>query len=302
MEPVVILKRNHVWHRTNKKIKRGRFGAITLLIPFILMVAMFQIIPFLTVVEGSFREDGQSAYSFYNYIYIFKSRLFRQSIMNSLEISLYSTIIGLIVAFQGAYSISKLNEKVRKRILLMSNMTSNFSGLPLAFAFIVLLGTNGVMTIILRKAGIIDGFDIYSKAGLTLVYIYFQISLGILLLYPSFDMIRDEWYEAAAILGATKLYFWRKVALPVLFPSILGTGILLFANSMGAYATTYGLVLSNYNVIPIRIGSLVSGDIFLKPNLAGALAMVMTVILTLIIIVNDLLIKKGRRRDGNKKH
>lgn len=302
MEQGVILKRDHVWYRTNKKIKGGKFGAITLLLPFILMIVMFQILPLLTVAEGSLRQDGESAYSLYNYIYIIKSKLFRQSIMNSLEISFYSTIIGLIIAFQGAYSISKLNEKVRKRVLLLSNMTSNFSGLPLAFAFIVLLGTNGILTIILRKTGLVDGFDIYSKTGLTLVYIYFQISLGILLLYPSFDMIKEEWYEAAAILGATKLQFWRKVALPVLLPSVLGTGILLFANAMGAYATTYGLVLSNYNVIPIRIGSLVSGDIFLKPNLAGALAMVMTLILTFIITVNELLIKKGRGRNGKKQY
>ena len=91
-------------------------------------------------------------------------------------------------------------------------------------------------------------------------------------------MLKDEWYEAAALLGSTKLYFWRKVALPVLFPSILGTGILLFANAVGAYATIYGLVLSNYNIIPIQIGSLVSGDIILKPNLAGALAMIMVLI------------------------
>ncbi|MGB6128751.1 MAG: ABC transporter permease subunit [Psychrilyobacter sp.] len=300
MEQVVIFKKNHVWCQISKKKRDGKFGAITLLLPFILMIIMFQILPLLTVAEGSLRQDGMSTYSFYNYIYIFKNKFFRQSIINSLEISFYSTIIGLIIAFQGAYSISKLNGKVRKRILLLSNMTSNFSGLPLAFAFIVLLGTNGVLTIILRRAGLVDGFDIYSKAGLTLVYIYFQISLGILLLYPSFDMIREEWYEAASILGATKFEFWRKIALPVLLPSVLGTGILLFANAMGAYATTYGLVLSNYNVIPIRIGSLVSGDIFLKPNLAGALAIVMTLILTFIITVNELLIKNGRRRNGKK--
>lgn len=298
MEQGIILKRNLVQNLIKIKNKKVNFGAITLLLPFIIMIIMFLGLPILTVIEGSFREDGQSAYSFYNYIYIFKSGLFCQSIMNSLEISLYSTIFGLLIAFQGAYSISKLNKKIRNRVLLISNMTSNFSGLPLAFAFIVLLGTNGVLTIILRNAGIIDGFDIYSKAGLILVYIYFQISLGILLLYPSFDMIRDEWYEAATLLGATKLYFWRKVVFPVLYPSVLGTGILLFANSMGAYATAYGLVLSNYNIIPIRIGSLVSGDIFLKPNLAGALAMIMTLILVLIIGINELFIKKGRRKSG----
>ena len=294
----IALKINLMQERIKIKKIRINFKVIALLLPFILMVFMFQILPFLTVVEGSFREDGQSVYSLYNYIYIFKSKFFMQSIVNSLELSFYSTVIGLLIAFQGAYSISKLNENIRKKVLLISNMTSNFSGLPLAFAFIVLLGTSGVVTILLRKVGFIEVFDIYSKGGLILIYSYFQISLGILLLYPSFDMLKDEWYEAAALLGSTKLYFWRKVALPVLFPSILGTGILLFANAVGAYATIYGLVLSNYNIIPIQIGSLVSGDIILKPNLAGALAMIMVLILIFIITINELLIKKGRRRNG----
>ena len=97
-----------------------------------------------------------------------------QSIVNSLELSFYSTVIGLLIAFQGAYSISKLNENIRKKVLLISNMTSNFSGLPLAFAFIVLLGTSGVVTILLRKVGFIEVFDIYSKGGLILIYSYFS--------------------------------------------------------------------------------------------------------------------------------
>ena len=291
----IAIKKNITWSSLGKVKLSGKWGAAVALVPFILMVVMFQLLPLFTVVEGSFKEDGSAAYSFYNYIYIFKSRLFRQSIVNSLEISVYSTILGLLIALQGAYSMSKLKEGLRDKLLLLSNLTSNFSGLPLAFAFIVLLGSNGALTIILRNTGIIEGFDIYSKGGLVLLYTYFQIPLGILLMYPAFDAIKDEWYEAASLLGATKGYFWRKVALPVLLPSTLGTGIILFANSMGAYATAFGLMSSNYNIIPIRIGSLVAGDVFLKPNLAGALAVILTLILTLVICVNEVMIKRGGR-------
>lgn len=291
----IAIKKKITWSSLGKVKLSGRWGVAVALSPFILMVVMFQLLPLFTVVEGSFREDGGTAYSLYNYIYIFKSRLFMQSIANSLEISVYSTILGLLIALQGAYSMSKLRGGVRDKLLLLSNLTSNFSGLPLAFAFIVLLGSNGALTIVLRNTGIIEGFDIYSKGGLVLLYTYFQIPLGILLMYPAFDAIKEEWYEAASLLGATKGYFWRKVALPVILPSTLGTGIILFANSMGAYATAFGLMSSNYNIIPIRIGSLVAGDVFLKPNLAGALAVILTLILTLVIGVNEAMIKRGGR-------
>lgn len=171
--------------KTKEKIKYGLF-----LIPLLLIVIFFLVVPIFSVVEGSFRADGDSVYSLYNYKYIFQSKFYRQGFYNSIKVSLLSTIFGMLVSFQLAYSISRLNEKIRENVLLYSNMMSNFSGLPLAFAFIIILGANGAMTIILQKLGI-EGFDIYTQYGLILVYTYFQIPLGTLLLYPAFDSL-DE--------------------------------------------------------------------------------------------------------------
>lgn len=54
-----------------------------------------------------------------------------------------------------------------------------------------------------------------------LLYIYFQIPLGILLLYPAFDALKPEWEDAAKTMGASKLSYWRNVAIPVLAPHYL---------------------------------------------------------------------------------
>jgi putative spermidine/putrescine transport system permease protein len=225
----------------------------------------------------------------------------RQSLVNSLELSFWSTLIGFVIAFQGAYSISRLGPGVREKALLLSNMTSNFSGLPLAFAFVVILGMHGVVTLILRKMGLFETFDIYSRAGLVVTYTYFQIPLGILLLYPGFDGIREEWKESAVLLGAGTFCVWTRILLPVLAPAMAGTAIILFANAMGAYATAYGLMATNYNIVPIRIASLVAGDIFLKPNLASALALVLTAMLLTLVVVNEVVLKRrggGGRYEG----
>lgn len=277
-----------------------RMVDLVVLAPFVILCVLFLFLPVLSVIDGSLKVDGQDVYSLENYKTIFESRLFRQSIGNSIKISGISTILGMMISMQGAYSFTKLNEGMRERMLLLSNMTSNFAGLPLAFAFIVILGSNGVATIMLRNLNIIEGFDIYSEAGLIVLYTYFQIPLGLLLMYPSFDSIKTEWMEAASLLGAGKYQFWTRVGLPVLSPSIIGTSIILFANAMGAYATAFGLMASNYNLIPIRIGALVSGDVFLKPNLGSALAMVLTLMLSLIISINQYLIRRGARKYGRK--
>ena len=184
--------------KTKEKIKYGLF-----LIPLLLIVIFFLVVPIVSVVEGSFRVDGDSVYSLYNYKYIFQSKFYRQGFYNSIKVSALSTIFGMIVSFQLAYSISRLSDKIRGNVLLYSNMMSNFSGLPLAFAFIIILGANGAMTIILQKLGI-EGFDIYTQYGLILVYTYFQIPLGTLLLYPAFDSLDERWKEACSLLGGGK--------------------------------------------------------------------------------------------------
>ena len=88
---------------------------------------------------------------------------------------------------------------LRNFVTAFANMTSNFAGVPLAFAFIILLGFNGSITLMLKQAGIIQDFNLYSKTGLIILYTYFQIPLGVLLLYPAFDALREDWRESGVV-------------------------------------------------------------------------------------------------------
>lgn len=279
--------------KTKEKIRYGLF-----LIPLLLIIIFFLIVPIISVIEGSLKADGDTAYSLYNYKYIMQSRFYKQGFYNSIKVSALSSLFGIIISFQLAYSISRLSEKIKGNVLLYSNMMSNFSGLPLAFAFIIILGANGVVTLLFQKIGI-EGFNIYSQYGLILVYTYFQIPLGTLLMYPAFDALDERWKEACSLLGGGRFDFWTKIGLPILKSSIIGTGIILFTNAMGAYATAYGIMVSNYNIVPIRIGALISGDVILKPNLASALAVILIGMILLIFFVNEKFIQNNRfRQEG----
>ena len=90
--------------------------------------------------------------------------------------------------------------------------------------------------------------------------------------------MRSEWREAAETLGASSWQYWRHIGLPVLWPSILGTLALLFANSFGAIATAYGLTGSSLNIVPILLYAQIRGDVLHNPNLGAALALGMIVI------------------------
>ncbi len=263
------------------------------LIPLGLIVFFILFIPIISVVIGSFKEDGTNLYTLSNYTYILKSKFYRQSFFNSLRLSFISSILGILISFQLSYSISRLEQRIKNVVLLYSNMMSNFSGLPLAFAFIIILGVNGAVTLILKEMGITD-FNIYSQKGLILVYTYFQIPLGTLLLYTAFDSLDERWKEACSLLGGNKKDFWRYIGLPILKSPIFGTLIILFTNAMGAYATAYGIMTSNYNIIPIRIGALISGDVVLKPNLASTLAVFLVVTILFIFFINEKFIQKKK--------
>ncbi|WP_295481094.1 ABC transporter permease subunit [uncultured Pseudomonas sp.] len=270
---------------------RGRYLALLCLLPFAVFFIVFQIAPLVWVAIASLQ--GESGWGVENFSKIFTSKFYLQAIERSLQISFWSSLFGIVIATLGAYSLRQVDSRLRDFVSAFANMTSNFAGVPLAFAFIILLGFNGALTLALKEIGLLDDFSIYSSTGLIIVYTYFQIPLGVLLLYPAFDALREDWRESAALLGASHWQFWRHIGLPVLTPALLGTFVILLANALGAYATVYALTTGNFNVLPIRIAALVAGDITLDPNLGSALAMVLVGLMTLVTMVHQWLLKRS---------
>ena len=274
-----------------KHLAHFHWQAALLMLPFITLFCLFQIAPMIWVLINSFIYE--EAWSVTNYFEVFTNDFYLQAFKNTLWLSILCSVIGLLISSVTAFSIYKMQGKVRRIMISFTTMTSNFSGVPLAFAFIILLGFNGAITLQLKAWGIIEDFNIYSANGLMLLYIYFQIPLGILLLYPAFDALKPEWEEAAKTMGASKLSYWFKVAIPIISPALLGTFIILIANAVGAYASTYALTSGNYNLVTIRIGSLVSGDLFLEPSMAAALSVLLIAILGFITAIHHWLLKRS---------
>jgi putative spermidine/putrescine transport system permease protein len=171
---------------------------------------------------------------------------------------------------------------IRPTLMTFCGVASNFAGLPLAFAFLATLGRTGIVTVLLVKYFDFNiystGFNLLSFWGLALTYLYFQIPLMVLILAPALDGLKREWREAAEILGANSFHYWRHIALPVLWPSLLGTTILLFANAFGAIATAYGLTGSSLNIVTILLYAQIRGDVLHNQNLGYALALGMILI------------------------
>ena len=70
--------------------------------------------------------------------------------------------------------------------------------------------------------------------------------------------------------------------------------ITLFANGMGAYATAYALVGGNYNLLAVRIGSLVAGDVVNGPQLGNALAVILAFSTLLAVYLNHKMTQRSK--------
>ena len=176
----------------------------------------------------------------------------------SIRLSLTTALIGGLFGFLIAWAVSMggLSRPLRSTTTTFSGVASNFAGVPLAAAFIFTLGRVGVITALFEEFGIDlykSGFSLYSFTGLTLVYLFFQIPLMVLVMLPVLDGLKPAWREAAENLGASPGQYWRHVALPVMLPSILGTMILLFGNAFGAHATAYALTGGMFTLATLLI-------------------------------------------------
>lgn len=152
---------------------RGRYLALLCLLPFAVFFIIFQVAPLAWVALNSLQSE--SGWGLANFSKIFASKFYLQALQRSLEISFWSSLFGIVIATLGAYSLRRVDSKLRDFVSAFANMTSNFAGVPLAFAFIILLGFNGALTLLLKQMGLLGDFSIYSKTGLILVYTYFQI-------------------------------------------------------------------------------------------------------------------------------
>ena len=283
-------------------VKKKTYIYLLALVPFLIVALLYEIVPLITVILKSFQPDAGTGFTLENYQTVFSKLLYRKAIFNSLKISIVSEIVGIIVAFLGARAAHQHQGKLNHVFMAVLNMVSNFAGIPLAFAYMILLGNAGLVVNIGKELGIdfLSNYNLYTMNGMSLVYIYFQIPLSTLLLIPAFDGVQKQWKEACTLLGGTPGIFWRKVGVPVLMPSILGTFSVLFANALAAYATIYALMMDNIALLPVQIAGCFTGEVKIRAGLGGALSVVMMIIMVVMIFITNGLSRRFQK-GGNRK-
>ena len=266
------------------------------LVPFLLFCLLFELLPAVVILQGSFL-DQNGAFTLNNYQRVFSQVSNLHAFQTSIMLSLVTALLGVLFGFLAAYGVYNLRTHwLRNFLISFSSIAANFAGVPLAFAFVATLGATGFITVLFHNwfhVNLYDlGFNLYTFWGLVLVYLYFQFPLMILITVPALAALRPEWREAATNLGASNFTYWRRVALPVLLPSIVAALMLLFANSFGAFATAFALAQGNINLVPILISFVVNGNVSIDYGLGNALAVGMIVVLFVAVLLYTAMLRR----------
>jgi putative spermidine/putrescine transport system permease protein len=271
-------------------------------LPFGVYIALGLVAPTIAIAIAAFQDSNTGAATFSNIDAAVHGE-YLIGLRTSIELSVLTAIVPGIFGLLIAYAIftAKRGVVLRRVVITASGVFANFGGVPLALVFIATISTTGVVTgwigDIFNGFDIWDhGFSLYTAFGVFFVYMYFQIPLMVLVIFPALEGLRPAWREAAQNMGAGTWQYWRYVGGPVLFPSFLGCLLLLFGGSFSAYATAEALTGGTIALTPIQIGSLLNGNVIAgQENLGYALGLIMIVIIAVVMILYTVLQRRAAR-------
>ncbi|WP_145976542.1 ABC transporter permease [Vibrio nigripulchritudo] len=183
------------------------------------------------------------------------------SIIGSLSLSFGAGIASLVVAMCISYFLSQCSERTRHWLSVVIALPLVFSGLIVAYGFILTFGRAGFVTQLLSAVGVNDavfGNIIFTPIGLGLAYCYYLIPRAVFILTPV--MVNFEWQQllVSQSFGASTWQSYRHVFLPQMMPAMITSLCVMVSVALGAYGTALALSGTQLNILPLTLYSKIS--------------------------------------------
>jgi spermidine/putrescine transport system permease protein len=197
------------------------------------------------------------------------------SLVASIEVAfatmVVSTAIGTLLAFGLVRARSRANRPTD--VLMLLNLVS--PEIVTAVALLLIFSQAGAF---LSQFGIQFGLSLLTVA---LGHITFSIAYVTIIVRGRLAALNREVEEAALDLGATNLDAMRLVTLPLLWPAIIASGMLVFVMSFDDFITSYFTTGVGVEPLPLRIYSMIHFGVTPEINAVGTLMMVITIVIVL---------------------
>jgi putative spermidine/putrescine transport system permease protein len=208
-----------------------------------------------------------------HFIAVFLDPVFLKGLRGTLILGTLAPGVSLLVGFAVAWHLSGLTERRRTGLIFWISLPLTFSGLIIAYGFILSFGRAGFVTLLLARIGFdpaVVGGLIYSPAGLGFAYCYYLIPRVVLMLLPVLVNFDRSQLIAAESLGAARIRAIVDILIPQVLPAAISAYALVAAVAIGAYGTALALVGTQVNILPLELYSRISGT---GSDFPGAAAM-----------------------------
>ena len=268
-----------------------------LIFPGVVLLCFFLVLPLLSSLIQTF--FPRNSFSFQLYSEFFKDSYFMGVLWRTLVNSFFVTLICAVLGLPVSYVISGVSKKWKGILIALTLFPLLTNSVIRSFAWITILGKNGVINSLLLQWGII-------KEPITLLYTDFSIIIGSVYLFlPTMVMtligvlenVDDDILEAASTLGLSPIKIFLKIIFPLSLPGMLVGSVLVFTGTLTAY-TTPQLLGGNKKMMLATLlyqRATALGDW----TSASVIALVMIVITFIVMKGFNLLAKSMDKRGGD---
>ena len=267
-----------------------------MLAPGLMILLVCLAVPLLRVLVPTFAAGD---YPLSSYVQFFQDEYYLKIFFRTVRIAVITTVFCMIGGIPTAYFISRCDKKWRGLLLAASIFPMMTNSVIRSFAWINILGSNGIINRFLTAFSIVEKPMklLYTDFAIIIGSVYLFLPLMIVTVTGVMENIDDDMMEAAQSLGENRFSAFMKVIFPMSLPGIIVGGILVFTGTLTAY-TTPQLLGGNSNMVLATLiyqRAMSVGDW----NGASVVALIMIIVTLIVIKGFNALAAKMDKRGGN---
>lgn len=247
---------------------------------------VFAVAPLLALFAQSLIGQECDCLGFENFETFFGSRYFRRALFNSFTVSIGATVIALAIGVPLAILFTRFSfpgKPALMVLIVMSMLSPPFIG---AYAWIILFGRGGMVTLWGREVLGIDLPTIYGPTGIALASAFGLYPIVFFVVSGALQRIDRSLEEAAASLGRTPAVVIATVTLPLALPGVATAALLVFLGTISDFGTANILGEGErYPVLATLAFSLYLNEIGDEPGMAATTSIVLVAIALALVVL-----------------
>lgn len=282
--------------QNSKRFRLDVWGWTTIVI--LLLYALFLLYPLSLLLKMAF-SDGVH-FTLENFAKFFSRKYYSITLLNSFKVSIAATIASVVVGVVLGYfmSVFKIRgAKLLRMCIVMATMSAPFVG---AYAWIMMLGRNGVITNFLSGLFGITMPDIYGFNGIMLVFVTQLFPLVFLYVQGAMSKMDASLMEASENLGCTGFKRFFTVVLPLISPTVLAGALLVFVRAMSDFGTPM-LIGEGYRTFTVILYNEFVGEVSQNKGFASAIAII-AILITMVVYFSQNFVAKKQAFSMNAQH